>query len=108
MNEKNLFFLVCLPIRILLIIFVKYIPEKYLPYFSWIFLLISINFLVVYNNRMKGIFHKYSWWNELRPIHSCLYLLTFIYTYHKNPYSWIPLTVDVILGFTSFIFHYYL
>ena len=109
MNSKLLFLVACIPVRILLILLVRFFPETYLPYLSWIFLIISIGFLISYNRRMKGIEtnQKPIWWNNLRPIHSCLYLLTFIYAYYKKSYSWIPLTIDVILGFISFIIHYY-
>ena len=106
MNQKTLFLVGCLPTRILLILLIRFLPKNFLPYISWIFLLISISFLVVYNRRMKGIYDKYAWWNDLRPIHSCLYLLTFIYTFYKNPYSWVPLTIDILIGIISFSFHY--
>lgn len=108
MNSKLLFLFGCIPVRILLILLVRFIPPKYLPYISWIFLIISIGFLFSYNRRMKGVEtnQKPIWWNNIRPIHSCLYLLTFIYTLYKKPYSWIPLTIDVCLGFISFIIHY--
>lgn len=108
MNPKTLFLVGCIPTRILLILLIRFLPKKFLPYISWIFLIISIGFLVVYNRRMKGIEtnQKPIWWNELRPIHSCLYLLTFIYTLYKNPYSWVPLTIDILIGFIFFLYHY--
>lgn len=108
MNSKLLFLFGCIPVRILLILLVRFLPQKYLPYISLIFLIISIGFLISYNRRMKGVEtnQKPIWWNNLRPIHSCLYLLTFIYTLYKKSYSWVPLTIDVCLGFISFIIHY--
>jgi len=107
MNSKLLFLTACIPVRILLILLVRFLPEKYLPYCSWIFLLISIGFLISYNRRMKGIYDRYAWWNNLRPIHSCLYLLTFIYAFYKKSYSWIPLTIDIIVGLIAFFIYYY-
>jgi len=107
MNSTLLFLFGCLPIRILIVIFCKSLSKEALPIFAWFSLLISLGFLSVYNRRMTGIEtnNKPIWWNEFRPVHACLYFLAFVYAIQQKSYSWIPLAVDVLLGFLLFIFY---
>lgn len=47
------------------------------------------------------------WWNDLRPLHGSLYIIFSLLDFQKFSYSWIVLTVDVIIGLTAFlIFHH--
>ena len=46
------------------------------------------------------------WWNEIRPIHSMLYLLFCIYMYKKNEYAYLPLLLDLIIGIVSFTLYH--
>lgn len=108
MNSKLLFLFGCIPVRIGLVLLLKYVPTKYLPILGWLALVVSIGFMSVYNRRMKGIEtnNKPIWWNEFRPVHAVLYFLTFVYAIQQKEWSWIPLAVDVILGLVLFIIHY--
>ena len=107
MNSSLLFLFACIPVRIGLVILCKSLSKKLLPTFGWFCLLIAVGFLSVYNRRMKGIEtnNKRIWWNEFRPVHACLYFLTFVYAVQQKSYSWIPLAVDVLLGFLLFLFY---
>lgn len=112
-HKRLLFFLFgCILTRFLLVYIVKNLPIKYLPYLGLLGLIPGIGFLVIYfgNYRKTGeeTFGEKIWWNNLRPIHSLLYL-TFVYlalNKHKN--SYIPLLIDVIFGLTVFIIYHYM
>lgn len=108
MNSKLLFLIGCLPVRIGMVLLLRYIPKKYLPIFAWIALVIAIGFMVSYNRRMKGVEtnNKPIWWNQIRPIHASLYFLTFVYALQRKSYCWIPLAIDVAIGFLVFVIHY--
>lgn len=108
MNSKLLFLIGCIPVRIGIVLLFRFIPEKYLPIFGWMALVIAIGFMIAYNRRMKGIEtnNKPIWWNPIRPIHACLYFLAFLYAVQKKSYSWIPLAIDVAIGFLVFMIQY--
>lgn len=104
-----LFLLLCIPVRILIVFTVKNIDKYYLPYLAAIGLLISIGFIFIYlfDYRKTGaeVFGDKIWWNDLRPVHGCLYLMFALLAFKKNKYTWIPLAIDVIVGFTAFIIY---
>ena len=108
-----LFLLLCIPVRILLVYIVKNASKNYLPYLALIGFLISGGFIVIYlfDYRKTGaeVFGDKIWWNDLRPVHGCLYLLFALLAYKKNKYAWIPLLIDVIIGLTAFLnYHKYI
>ena len=105
-----LFLFLCIPIRILMVLLVKHIDKKFLPYLGIIGLLPAIGFSIIYlgNYRKTGpeTFGKKIWWNNLRPIHALLYFLFSYLALQKNKDSWKPLLIDVVIGVNSFIlFH---
>ena len=106
-----LFLLLCLPIRIIFVLVAKTINKKYLPYGGYIGLIISIGFAYIYifNKRKTGneTFGKKIWWNNLRPIHSLLYLIFAYLAINKEKTAYIPLLFDVIIGLISFLIYHY-
>jgi hypothetical protein len=107
-----LFIFGCIFVRTLFVIIAKNISLNYLPYLGYLALLPSIGFFYIYltNSRKTGaeVFGDKIWWNDLRPIHGLLYALFAYNAINKNPFSWIYLLIDVIIGLISFlIFHYY-
>mgnify|MGYP006137307829 FL=1 len=106
-----LFLLLCLPIRIIFVLVAKTINKKYLPYGGYIGLIISIGFAYIYifNKRKTGneTFGKKIWWNNLRPIHSLLYLIFAYLAINKKKTAYIPLLFDVIIGLISFLIYHY-
>lgn len=103
-----LFLLLCIPLRVYFVYFAKY-HQEYVEYTSPIALIIAIGFFYIYmfNLRKTGTetFGQPIWWNSLRPFHSLMYF-TFAYfaIYHKDK-AWIPLAIDVIIGFSFYIFY---
>lgn len=107
-NIINLFFLGCIPTRLLLVFIVFYINKKYLYYLSFIGFLISFGFLFnfIFDKKRGSTFNQIAWWNYLRPVHSLLYLIFGYLAYNKNQYSYIPLLIDVLIGTISFIINH--
>ena len=106
-----LFLLLCIPIRIIFVLVAKTINKKYLPYGGYIGLIISIGFAYIYifDKRKTGneTFGKKIWWNNLRPIHSLLYLIFAYLAINKKKTAYIPLLFDVIVGLISFLIYHH-
>jgi hypothetical protein len=71
---------------------------------------IGFFYLFLTGSRKTGpeVFGDKIWWNNLRPIHGFMYFLFAYNAIKGNPFSWVYLLVDVIIGLVSFlIFHYY-
>ncbi len=102
-----LFIFGCILTRSLFVIIAKRIDNKYLPYLGYLALIPAIAWIYIYffNNRDIGpeVFGGKIWWNELRLIHALLYILFAIYAIQKKTFSYIPLLIDVIIGFVGFI-----
>ena len=102
-----LFLLFCITARVLLVILAKYVDKYYLPYLGGIAVLIAVSFLVIYlgEYRQTGLetLGQTIWWNNLRLVHAVLYLTFAVLAFRQNDYSWVPLAVDVVIGFTSCI-----
>ena len=96
------FLLLCIPTRIAFVLVSKNINKKYLPYLGYLALLPAIGFayIFVFGKRKRGgeTFGQKIWWNNVRPVHSILYL-TFAYlAITKSNKAYIPLLIDVIIG----------
>ena len=98
MNKSTfLFFLVCIPVRLLMAYLVKTNPElgKYA-------IIPAIGFFSIYLFRMRKVgletFGRPIWWDAYRPVHGALYLLAAVYACHGQTHAYVPLLVDVILG----------
>lgn len=63
-------------------------------------LLISIGFMYQYivKTRTTGAFHNKVWWDSLRPIHSILYFLAFLF------YDYRVVVLDTMIGLVAFIY----
>ena len=105
-----LFLFICIPVRILMVLFVKHIDKNKLPYLGVLGLFPAIGFSIIYlgNYRKTGpeTFGRQIWWNSLRPIHAALYFLFSFMAVQKNKNSWKPLLIDVIVGLNSFILYH--
>jgi hypothetical protein len=53
------------------------------------------------------VFGDKIWWNNLRPVHGLIYFLFAYNAIKGNPFSWLYLLVDVIIGLVSFLIFYY-
>tara|TARA_Y100001980_G_C14382764_1_gene184282 strand:+ start:234 stop:587 length:354 start_codon:yes stop_codon:yes gene_type:complete len=103
------FLLLCIPSRILLIYISKKINIEYLPYLGLIAIIIATGFIYnyIFKKEKGSTFNQDAWWNYLRPIHSLLYYIFAYLAINKNSNSYIPLVIDVIIGFLSFIINNY-
>lgn len=111
MNSILYFLLGCIPIRIFLALIPLMLDKTLLLYFGLILLSMSIGFLVLYfgNYRLEAPEASgKTWWANLRIIHGLLFLAAAIYCFKGESLAWIPLAIDVTLGFFAFIYHHYL
>ena len=105
------FLLLCIPLRFIFVLIAKSINKKYLPYLGYLSILPAIGFayIFIFGKRKKGgeTFGQKIWWNNLRPIHSILYFMFAYFAITKSDNAYIPLLIDVIIGFSSFIIYHY-
>ena len=106
-----LFLFGCIGTRSLLVYLAKIANKTYLKYMGYLAILPAIGFFYLFftGSRKTGaeVFGDKIWWNDLRPIHGIMYSLFAYNAINGNPFSWVYLLVDVIIGLVSFlIFHY--
>ena len=104
-----LFLTICITVRIFLAIFAKMLSVKYLPIMGIATLVVSTGFLYtfLFSKKSLGVFGGKVWWNNMRLVHSIIYLLFSICAITKKSWSWYILLVDVVIGFVAFVFHYF-
>jgi len=108
MNSKKIFIFGCIPARLLLVLLIYKINQKYLPYFSIFLFAIGISFIYLYitNSRLNAPeAGGKTWWKNLRPVHGILYLLAAILSMMKNRLAALILLIDVIFGTGAFLIH---
>ena len=111
-QKRFLFFLFgCIGTRTAFVFIAKNAGAKFLPLLGYLAILPAIGFMYFYltGTRKTGaeVFGEKIWWNDLRPIHSIIYLL-FAYTAINGvETAWMFLLADVIFGLFVFLgFHY--
>jgi hypothetical protein len=106
-----LFLFGCIPARIGLAVLPTYLNKESLFYYGLVLLLPALGFLYLYFSQSRQVAFEAggkTWWSELRLIHGLLYLAAAIYALQMKNVASIPLTIDVIFGFTVFLNkHYY-
>ena len=108
--QQKLFFLICIPARILLIVLAIMLSAKYLVYMGYAMLVPATGFAFIFltNSRKTGpeVFGGKIWWDSIRPIHSLLY---FAFSYNAivgNSNAWMYLLADVVVGISVSLVHY--
>ena len=100
MNSKLVFFLLCIPARILLAWYSQHVVD--LRGYSFILFAIAIGTLYLwYTNKRLDAPEAggKTWWSEYRLIIGLLYLAAGIYAYQgKRDLVWIPLAIDIAFG----------
>jgi hypothetical protein len=98
-----LFLIGCIGTRSLLT-FLSYIYRKH-PWFRYASIpamVIGVNFIIIYTMgwRKTGLETggERIWWNSLRPVHGVLWILFAVNVWLQNPYSYIILLVDTVMG----------
>ena len=112
-QKRFLLFLIgCIGTRSLFVYLAKIANRTYLQYMGYLSILPAIGFFYLFftDSRKTGpeVFGDKIWWNNLRPIHGLMYSLFAYHAINGNPFAWIYLLIDVIIGLVSFLmFHYY-
>lgn len=116
MTPAMLFYLLCIPMRLLLV-YIAYIlldsspsSSSFLRYaMIAILTVIGIGFWTIYLKgwRKTGVETggKLIWWNNLRPIHGSLYLLCALLAISGVKNAWVILLIDVLFGFFASVVH---
>ena len=111
MNDDKIikFFTLCVITRFLFAISVFYLQKIaiMIPVLACLFFMISFMFFyrfMRYKKGDKGAFGSDIWWNNLRVVHSVMYLiaLLFILNGYTRKYTPLILTIDVVLGIIFF------
>ena len=107
-NDERIYYFLfgCLTFRIIIAILPIYLPYKWLSYLGIIMLAIGTSLLYLYFNNLRlnapeggGV----TWWAKYRLIQGVLYLAAAHYLLENQRIAWLPLTMDVILGFVLFL-----
>ena len=106
-HKRNLLFLVgCLGTRSLMAYAAKYVDKPKLKIMGYIAIIPALVWLYMYfiNPRTTGpeVFGGTIWWNDWRLVHAMTYLLFAIYAIKGEDFAYIPLVVDVFIGFIAF------
>jgi uncharacterized membrane protein len=115
-KSRILFFAGCIPARLVLV-YIAYLlcnrdKEKSKNYrypFAFITFLIGISFSLIYlmgwRKTGRETFGQHIWWNDLRPIHSFLYLSFTVALLSDVKWCWMILLVDVLVGIYAELFY---
>lgn len=110
-KRMGLFLSCCLGSRLLISYLAKIASPFALKIMGYIALLPAAGFLYFYysGSRKTGpeVFGQTIWWNSLRPIHALMYILFSYNAIKGNPYSWVFLFADAVIGVVSFLVHHY-
>ena len=100
----------CIFLRLLFVLVALKINKKYLPILGILALFPAVGFMLIYFGvfrRKSGAFGQKVWWNNLRLVHAILYICFSLLAINKSKYSYIPLLIDVLIGFFAFMCHHY-
>jgi ABC-type iron transport system FetAB permease component len=108
---RFLLFTFCIIVRLLFVFLAKFINPIYLPYLGMLAILPSFGFIFIYlfDLRKSGreVLNNKIWWNNLRPVHGCLYLLFSLLAIKKHNNAWVALLIDVLIGVIAFTNYHY-
>ena len=106
-----LFLFLCIPTRLFLSYIIKKMKDKNIRLaLAIIILIMGMGFLIIYlgNFRKTGeeTFGNKIWWNNLRPIHSFMYLYTSYLIFYNKENPHIIIFYDTIIGLISFLIYH--
>jgi hypothetical protein len=97
-----LFWLVCIPIRLVISATVKYIPLRYLPFITVVVFPVSltwfIKFLTFTPTVSLGGFGQIVWWNRMRLLHAIVWGTVGVMALNRSSYTYSGLVFDVLMG----------
>ena len=106
-SRMKMFLFGCLGSKIVLVLSAKFVNKTHLLYMGYTALIPALGFAYIYITGSRKIGYEAGgkiWWNNLRPMHSVLYLL-FAYNAilgHQNV-AWKFLMGDFALGLIAFL-----
>jgi|TARA_B110000971_G_scaffold221140_1_gene267074 hypothetical protein len=110
MKRMGLYLVGCMGARSTLTYIVKNHPDKYKNILTAMLLIPAIGFAYIYLNGLRKtggeVFGDKIWWNNLRPVHSILYLITAILVFLKNKKAFYVLAVDTLIGLVAFTLYH--
>ena len=106
-----LFLCLCIPSRLFLSYIIKKIKNKNIRFsLATLILIMGMGFLIIYlgNFRKTGgeTFGNKIWWNNLRPIHSFMYLYTSYLIFNNKKNANLIIFYDTIFGLISFFIYH--
>lgn len=103
-----LFLYLCIPLRIFLIYLAKN-KQKYLKVMAIFAIFIGCGFTYYYFSGTRTIgpetFGELIWWNDLRIVHAFNFFTFAFLCFFKPNIAYIPLVIDVIIGFISWLLY---
>jgi hypothetical protein len=91
-------------------ILAKYVPKNILRIMGYIALVPAISFMFLYLNDLRKIGAEAGgkiWWNKMRPVHACMYLLFATYAIKQEKFAWLILLTDAFIGLIAWYLHRY-
>lgn len=90
----------------------SYISPIHLPWLGAIALLPVIGwfYLIFLGERDTGpeVFGGLIWWKHMRPIHMLLWGFFAYLAFQHNPYAWVVLLADTLIGLSAFLHHHWI
>ena len=100
----------CIGTRLLLAYLIKKNFSKLKYILVLILTIIGCGFLFIYFNDMRKtggeVFGDKIWWNDLRPLHGCLYLFSAILLMLNFSKTYMIIVLDTIIGLSAFSYYH--
>jgi hypothetical protein len=103
MNKlTTLFWLVCIPSRLVFAVVVKFIPVRYLPLLTVVVVPVALTFFVKFMTFdptvSLGAFGQVVWWNRMRLLHAIVWGTVGAMSLTLSTYTYSGLLFDVLIG----------
>lgn len=111
MNDKTRIFVFlfgCILTRLLIALYAKNASIEHLKLLGYVGLCIGLGFAIIYLFKLRDTGLEAGgpiWWDNLRPVHSALWLIFATLAISGDKNAWIFLLIDVILGLSVWINH---
>jgi len=107
-QQRLIAFLVgCIGTRLWFVYLAKTVSPEHLRTMGWVALIPAAGFIYLYMTDSRQTGQEAGgriWWNSLRPVHGCLYLLFALLAIKQDMDSaWIPLAIDVTIGLLAWL-----
>ena len=100
-NAGSKFWGICIPVRLVLALVVWFLPSDWLPLAGFVAMVGVVGLMyrfATYDSKQVGVFKQPVTWNNLRPIHACVWAIFAYLAVTKNPRAKFIPFADVLLG----------